>query len=238
MTEPASASAHLDDLNLLAAYAEDRLGAEERHRVTEHLTRCRGCRGALAALARESTAKEAIEVVKSDEARPADSRVLGLRPITWLPIAATVAIATVSGIVLLRTMQTPAPNAPVIGGPTDSTVRAPGHETRQSRPEPGSPPETLVPERPPEKPATVDPGLLLRRGARREIAGKSFRLVAGEWIDAAYDPLAGLPGIDAATAEETAELARRVPALAPYTRLSPRVLVVHDGTVYRLRTSR
>jgi hypothetical protein len=64
------------------------------------------------------------------------------------------------------------------------------------------------------------------------VAGKSFRLVAGEWVDESYDRYALLPERAIGSAEERARVIAEVPALQPYIPLG-RVTVVHDGRVYR-----
>jgi Ca-activated chloride channel family protein len=67
------------------------------------------------------------------------------------------------------------------------------------------------------------------------VAGKTFRLVFGEWIDADFDGSALLPEVSVSTPEERSALLARIPALVPYAALGERVLVVHDGTVYRFQ---
>jgi len=67
------------------------------------------------------------------------------------------------------------------------------------------------------------------------INGKTFRLVAGEWIDSAYDPIALLPVQEIAGPEARAAVIARIPALAQYVALGSRVIVTHDGIVYQFR---
>ncbi len=86
-------------------------------------------------------------------------------------------------------------------------------------------------------PRTEIDDLLVKRGAERRIGGKTFRLVAGEWRDTAFDSLAGLPLVEVEGLQQRSELLSRVPALAPYAELGPRVLVVFEGNVYRFRPS-
>jgi anti-sigma factor RsiW len=86
---------------------------------------------------------------------------------------------------------------------------------------------------PQEGPPPLDERLLLKRGGERQAAGKTFRLVAGEWIDAAFDPGQALPTVVVSGADERASLLSRRPGLAPYAALGERVLVVFEGTVYR-----
>ncbi|MGQ0428722.1 MAG: zf-HC2 domain-containing protein [Gammaproteobacteria bacterium] len=72
-----------------------------------------------------------------------------------------------------------------------------------------------------------------KRSGGRRVAGKTFRMASGEWIDASFDPTAGLPTVIARGGEERRAVLARVPELAPYTELGDRVLVVWQGTVYR-----
>ena len=65
--------------------------------------------------------------------------------------------------------------------------------------------------------------------------GKTFRLVAGEWIDSAYDPPALLPVRDLVGPDARTDVLARIPALAPYAALGANVTVVHEGVVYRFR---
>lgn len=67
------------------------------------------------------------------------------------------------------------------------------------------------------------------------VNGKMFRLVAGEWIDSAYDPVALLPVQDIAGPDARTSLLERMPSLAQYAALGPRVIVVFEGVVYRFR---
>jgi hypothetical protein len=83
--------------------------------------------------------------------------------------------------------------------------------------------------------APTDERLLVLRGAQRRVAGKRFRLVSGEWIDADFDSAHFLPEVNVSSADERAALLARLPALTPYAALGERVLVVHEGTVYRFR---
>jgi hypothetical protein len=58
-------------------------------------------------------------------------------------------------------------------------------------------------------------------------------MVAGEWIDADYDRLTGLPEVEVTADSDRRALLARIPALVPYAALGSRVTVVHAGTVYR-----
>jgi hypothetical protein len=68
------------------------------------------------------------------------------------------------------------------------------------------------------------------------LGGKTFRLVAGEWVDSDYDPLSLLP-VETVSASTRASLLDRMPELKPYAALGPNVLVVHRGVVYRFSSS-
>jgi hypothetical protein len=81
----------------------------------------------------------------------------------------------------------------------------------------------------------AQPDLAVRRGGERKVDGKTFRLVAGAWIDASFDPLAALPTRDVVGAEARASLLASDPVLAKYAALGPRVLVVHEKVVYRFQ---
>lgn len=73
------------------------------------------------------------------------------------------------------------------------------------------------------------------RGGNRVVGDRSFHLVAGEWIDAAYDPLGLLPVEVIDGPEARAAVVTRVPALTPFAALGARVVVVQEGVVYRFR---
>ena len=229
-----SADVHLADSNLLAAFAESRVSDEERRLVTEHLTSCGACRSALAALARATDEAHTVDRADAAVAQAVRPRFLSLRPVAWLPVAAVLAIATVSGIRLLR-MAPPPSGSPVTQTPNPAPPQVPPAlgtpSAGTNAPSPGTPQTPRV------DPPGVDPGLLPTRGTEQRVGGKTFRLVAGEWIDNAYDRLASLPEVRTATPEETTTLIRRVPALEPYATVGDRVLVVVDGTIYRLRGS-
>jgi hypothetical protein len=197
------------DLNRLAAYVEGRLAEAESADVAAHLSACVDCRTTLAAYAR---------AIATDGARqrPVATRHAAMK---WLPIAAMLAIGTVAGIMSLA-INRPQPIPPA--GP---------------RPDVHLPPPAVVQEAPPPAPASgarPDRDVLTKRGAQRTVAGKVFRLESGEWIDASYDRFALLPVVDAAAARDKAALLARVPALRPYAALGEKVLVVHEGTVYRI----
>lgn len=80
---------------------------------------------------------------------------------------------------------------------------------------------------------TADDVLGATRSGGRRLAGKTFRMASGEWIDASFDPAAGLPIVVIRGSVERAAMLERRPELAPYTELGDRVLVVWQGTAYR-----
>jgi anti-sigma factor RsiW len=202
------------DLNALSAFIDGRLSEADRAGVVAHLSGCPECRAIVAAHARGQQSRARF------------------RPALWLPIAATLALATTAALIVSRSDRAPeGPSpAPPIAAPPSAT---PADSAPQPSPPPAStastPPASTVP--PP-----ADPGsLAVRRGAVQQINGKTFRMVAGEWIDSAYDPLALWPVQEIAGAEARAALLARVPLLAPYAALGPRVTVAHDGAVYQFR---
>ncbi len=75
--------------------------------------------------------------------------------------------------------------------------------------------------------------LLVTRSAGQIVAGKTFRLESGVWIDAAFDASRQDSTVTVSGLEERSELLGRIPELAPYTELGDRVIVVWEGTPYR-----
>ncbi len=189
------------DFETLAALADGRLDAPEQDAVTAHLAECERCRDIVAGLAARAPATDA----------------------SWrrtlLPVAASVAIAAGAGAYLL-TRSTEAPSPASIAAPAQRSTL------------PAKPPPT-VPAVP--APASGRSGPVLQRERTRAagttvVAGKTFRLVAGEWVDAAFRETDVLPVIEVGSREE---LAAR-PELRPYAELGSRFTVVENGTVYRI----
>lgn len=211
--EPLSAT---HDLEGLAALVDGRLRDEERAALVTHLAGCAECRDALALLARAGAAG----LLALPSAAPHVSR-SSFPPLhAWLPIAAAL-VLVVAGVTRLD--WSPA---------THETTSPPAHY----RPaKPPSPAVVVRPDVPTPKPRIdpVDPALLVKRGAGRKVAGKTFRLIAGEWVDSAFDPAAALPTTVARGPDQRAALLAQRPALAPYVTLGGRVVVVLEGTVYR-----
>ncbi len=198
------------DPGLLAAYAEGRLDAEEHRVMMIHLASCVECRQALAMLARASGV------------RPQAKTRVGVATPIWLGLAATVILATLA---VRRT------DAPV---PTGETGETPASVV-------GASPGTVAPAPPAPRPAVtvadpmLDPALLVKRGALppRHVGSKTFRLTAGEWVDAGFDSAASLPPTLIEGPAARAAAVQRLPALAPYAALGDRVVVVLDGVAYR-----
>jgi len=204
------------DPGLLAAYIEGRLDEEERRALTVHLGACADCRQALAMLAR---APGALPL--------AAKRRLVASPV-WLALAATVILATVA----VRRL-----DGPIAGGVEEGPASAGGGVAFSSA-TPPAPEPPIVEASPrasvPADDPMLDPGLLVKRGAvQRHTGGKSFRLVAGEWVDTGFDPTASLPTMLIQGPDERAAVVQRLPALGPYAGLGDRVVVVFEGTVYR-----
>ena len=170
------------DPGMLAALAEGRLDGTERERVVAHVADCLECRRTLAALG-SAMADGTLSRTTNRPAGPTR----WTRPQVWLPIAASVLIASFAWFQYAAVRQ----------------------------------------------PSTSGEDLLVKRTAGRVVAGKTFRMAGGEWIDASFDLSTALPTVIVRGREERASLLRRVPDLAPYTELGDRVTVVWDGTVYR-----
>jgi len=207
------------DLNALAALMEGRLSGPGRAAVVTHLVDCLECRTVVATHARGQGASRS-----------------GFRhPAVWLPVAAALALATTAAVMVWRADRgtpalpsaAPTSAAPAQPAPDAPTVAAPAAPVQV--PTPVAPPPKSA-----ERPNSND-ALSTRRGAVRTVQGKTFTLVAGEWIDRAYDPVALLPARDIVGPEARSTLLERTPALRPYAALGPRLTVVYDGVVYRFR---
>lgn len=204
------------DPGLLAAYVEGRLDEEERRALTVHLGACADCRQALAMLARAAGVLPL-----------AAKRRVVAAPV-WLALAATVILATFA----VRRLDGPV-GGRIEGGPGSARIGA-----ALSSPTPPAPGPAIVEASPrasvPAGDRMLDPGLLVKRGAApRHVGGKSFRLVAGEWVDTGFNPTASLPTMLIKGPDERAAVVQRLPALGPYAGLGDRVVVVFEGTVYR-----
>ena len=164
-----------------------------------------GCRDCRATAALMSRA------LSHDSARRPGTPVVG-----WLALAAALVLASIVGIRIAR----------------EPSFRVPAPEPG---PAPAAPAENPSPPSAANVPAATPAAAPrdVKRGGERRVAGKTFHLVAGEWVDRSFDPTSALPIVEVADSEaRNAVLARR-PDLAPYAGLGDRVLVVLDGTVYR-----
>jgi hypothetical protein len=172
----------LHDPGMLAALVEGRLEGAERERVVAHVADCLECRRTLAALGSAMA-----DGTLSATTQRAPVHAPWKRPRVWLPVAASVLIASFAWFQY-------------------SSVRPP-----------------------------IDNGeeLLVKRGAARVVAGKTFRMTGGEWLDTSFDFSTALPTVIVRGREERSAVLQRIPDLAPYSELGDRVTVVFDGTVYR-----
>lgn len=172
----------IHDPGMLAALAEGRLEGEERRRVVAHVADCLECRRTLAALGSAMA-----DGTFSQTTRPAPAaRARRIRPQVWLPIAASVLVASFAWFQYAGV-----------------------------------------------QPSANGEDLLVKRSAGRAVAGKTFRMTGGEWIDTSFDLSRALPTVIVRGGEERSALLQRVPELAPYAELGNRVTVVWQGTVYR-----
>lgn len=218
------------DFNAIAAFLEDRLDPAARAVFVQHVAECSECRGTLALYGRAAAGQPEAAVPARG---PGAGRTL-LR--VWLPLAASVALAT-AAVILITGRPEPASEHMRVAADRPAVPAAPPAGQAPVLDPPAPPPQEPSPvPRPlpePERPSPVTEGLLARRSGTVEVEGKTFRLEAGEWVDAAYDPMALLPVVRVRTADERDALLSRMPALAPYAALGPRVTVAVDGTVYR-----
>jgi hypothetical protein len=216
------------DLNAIAAFVDDRLAHAERVVVVQHLSECAECRVMLAAFGRAQAAFPS---------RPHESVGLTRRlraPATWLLLAATVTIATSVGLLVSRG-GSEADRVLSNGRPPQPEVPSAAPTAAVSPPLSATAPETRSTPAPKPLPPAAD-DLTTRRSGVRQLGGKTFRLVAGEWVDSDYDPLSLLP-VETVSASTRASLLDRMPELKPYAALGPNVLVVHRGVVYRFSSS-
>jgi hypothetical protein len=175
----------LHDPGMLAALAEGRLEGAEREHVVAHVADCLECRQTLAALG----SAMADGTLAPAAGTRADASRRWTRPRLWLPVAASVLIASFAWFQYA-----------------------------------GS-----------SRPSTNGEDVLVKRSGGRVIAGKTFRMTGGEWVDTSFDVATALPTVIVRGGEERSALLQRVPELAPYSELGSRVTVVWQGTVYRFQ---
>ena len=216
------------DLIGLAAFVDGRLSEAERRACVSHLAQCAECRAIVATYARGAAPESGSgAAAASVAARP---RFRGVP--AWLPIAATLMLATTAAIAWWRMDANVAPASPPSIAPSAPSPSGPA----PASPQPAPPPSGVAPSQPASPSAPQTPDLIgPRRSGERVVGGKTFRLVAGEWIDVAYDPLGLLKVENVEGPDARAAMLARLPALAEYAALGPRVTVVVDGTVYRFR---
>jgi len=203
VTRSSLAHSSSDDPNLaaLAAFVDQRLSDDERREMAVHLSACERCRDIVGQLARGRT--------------PAAS-------VWWkraLPLAASVALVTAAGGLYM--VMAPSHQQP-------STARVPGGALPADRPDA------------PITPAVPTPGAVAvpapapedrpRAVAEKSIAGKTFHIVAGEWIDSAYRAADGLPVVMVSSRANV----DMYPELSAFTALGRRFTVVINDTAYRV----
>jgi hypothetical protein len=204
------------DLNAVAAYAEGRLEAMEKARVAAHLSTCESCRATLAGLLREL---DGVTEVRTPR-----------RVAIWLPLAATLTLAVGGGFLAYRTRGPLSTPTSLPAAPAEPNLPPQSDDPSRGAPAVAPPPATS-PRSPSPAPA---PEPDRRRGAEdRRIGEKTFRLVAGEWVDTAYDRYALLETVTITTPAQREELLERFPELRSYEALGPRFTVVNGRVVYR-----
>lgn len=203
---------HEPDANALAALVDGHLDAAERTRIVEHLGDCAQCRDIVAHLQRFSA--QTIPVRRWSTAS--------------LSLAATLAIAAGGAglywMINNRTSQSPMPASEPAPPPPAPVGTRPDAEP------------TIRPETPSSSPARGSSGGVQRQPDRtrsvgtRTIGGKTFRLVAGEWIDESYHVTDLLPAVEVSTEADF----NAHPALRPFRTLGSRFTVVIDGKAYHV----
>ncbi len=214
------------DANLLAAYLDGHLTEEERSSFTAHLAECEICRGALALYARGAAAG------REETPQSLSSPINWRSPRAWLPLAATLLLTTSAALYVLRT----GPHGPGTPTPTEATRPVPVPRVTTAPETPRAPTVSTGP-RSGTAPRPRGSDSTTRGAGLRQVAGKTFKLIDGEWVDAAYDPFALQPEVEVASPEQRASILRQHRQLARYASLGARVLVVYEGTVYRFAAS-
>lgn len=218
---------HLD-YDMLEALVDGRATNLDREVADAHLDGCTACASALADLEafRDTIA---VSTRNTPSLRPR-------REPAWhryvLPAAAAAVLAL--ALVVPRLPRPPADAPPSHGRDPDPAVApsTPSTSTEVSSPAvvaPAPTPGSKAVPAPPSAPSDLDEP---RRSGTRELDGKRFRFVAGEWIDESYDRRARLPEVRVTTADERLAIETRVPQLARFASLGPRARIVVDDTVY------
>jgi len=198
------------DFDALAAFVDDRLGRSERAQLVEHLASCERCRSIVAELA---TSREPARSARS---------LMSMA----LPLAASLMLA-VAGGGLYWLVRTPGSGVLPAGEPSGPNQPGPPRPSLPGGTPGVSPPGTPAPGRSATTPDAPDRA---RAAGTRSLDGKTFRLVAGEWIDVEYRLTDFLPVVDVRSLDDlTAH-----PTLGPFTTLGRRFTVVVGGTVYRV----
>jgi hypothetical protein len=220
---PPESDAHANgrepDLNTLAAFVDCRLDPSARDRVVLHLAECARCRAIVA------------ELMNANADRRTQRRRLTARA---LPIAATFLIAAAGGglYFALRDHAPAAPHSVVVPAATPSAATAPSAST-SSQPSTAENTNAQSPAtKPPVSPPTRRPQSDRTRAVGTKSVGrKTFRLVAGEWIDTGYRRTDLLPVVDIQSRPDFAAH----PDLHRFATLGPRFIVVVGGVVYRVK---
>jgi hypothetical protein len=198
------------DFDAIAAFVDDRLGRSERSQLLEHLVSCPRCRTIVAELARTRAPAWSVRSLTA----------------VALPLAASLMLALASGG-LYWLVRTPGSGVSPAVEPSRPDLPAPGQPSSPGATPAVSPSGTPAPGRS-ATPADVPDRT--RTSGTRSLGGKTFRLVAGEWIDADYRLSDFLPMVDVRSRDDLAAH----PALGPFNTLGRRFTVVVDGTVYRV----
>jgi hypothetical protein len=202
------------DFDALAAFVDDRLGRSERAQLLEHLASCERCRTIVAELVRTRAPTRSVRFLTA----------------VALPLAASLMVA-VAGGGLYWLVRTPSNSVPPTVEPSRPNPPAPAQPSS-----PGATPEVTPGVSPSGAPAPAraatppDEPDRTRAAGTRSLGSKTFRLVAGEWIDVDYRLTDFLTVVDVRSGDDlTAH-----PALGPFTALGRRFTVVVEGTVYRV----
>ena len=204
------------DLNTLAAFVDRRLDPSARDQVVLHLAECPRCRAIVA------------ELMNADAARRTESRWVSRA----LPIAATLFIAAAGGglYFALRdhaptasTVVTPAVAPPAVTAPAAGTSSTPSTPPDTNAQAPATKPPVSAP---PHRPANRT-----RAVGTKSVGSKTFRLVAGEWIDGDYRRTDLLPVVDIQSRSDF----DRHPDLQRFATVGARFTVVVGGVVYRVQ---